>query len=943
MATRSHKVTVIRQSLPESGSPLRIVADDGDDQWAMALWREGSVVHVRTPAVHRTVSADVVTVDFRNGTIGGEYVDAAFARGLEAGYDVRVENASDVYGQFHLVARNGSVKSGSSLRTNETWYNAAFTLAQSTEYAYAGTVVNVYPPIEGADHDSVEVNQPPMADIRYSPDDPQVGETIQLRAAAQDLDGTIAAYEWQVDGRAIGGGETTTISPDSPGTVRVTLTVTDDDGATATAREFIQVDPAPDSGDGDGGLQVSIQATNSPVQVGERLAVVATVENTGDDGVAQPVTLSVGGTQRDRTDVALGPGTSTTVTFEWRTSAGDVGDYTAEVASEDDADTTDVSVVVSGGGGGPPGGDPPGGGSSGVAVTITGTNTPVVEGETVTVTADVENTGDSADTQTVDLSVAGEVVDSTTVSLDSGATESVTFEWATEAGDAGTYPAEVASEDDADQTSVTVTEPGGGSGAQFAVTIDATNSPVEEGDPLEVTATIENTGDAADEQPVRLLISGTEKATATVSLGPGERTTRTFTWQTEAGDAGTHLALVYSEDEGDSEYVTVEGVCERAVSASITGVSPDSPTVGEKVTISAEAAGCGVTTAWDSEGSPEVIDEGDESVTLKWGDTGQYDVTYTVTDEDGEQATETVTVGITTESEILPNFHVDGDAEVAVIVSEQDGSRSYIPGTGTFEVDSDSELWQHQNDNYERFDLEVVEFSGGREITLYQEEDVGTTVSIDWASVLDRGTRTVRVFIRGVGEDGRTKARSTSVNVCRAFDLADCQGTSDAPEYPPPGMDLSCEDETVEAGEGTRCEASYENKWAWSLRGGSGAYSWSKDEEIGDLEPFGVRDNSVDNPWAKYIIGQSEGGQSQQVVTVKASASYDFREGNFDIEDPGTKEYSTTEDVWVRGSGTNGGGNGNDGDGNNGGNGDGDSGGNDDNGNDCGEDCGVIN
>ncbi|MDZ7688031.1 MAG: GLUG motif-containing protein [Halobacteriales archaeon] len=89
---------------------------------------------------------------------------------------------------------------------------------------------------------------------------------------------------------------------------------------------------------------VTIDSTNSPVSEGETLTVDTTVENTGDESGTQTVSLTVGGTVRDPVDVTLDGGSSTTETLGWTTGDGDVGDYTATVGSEDDSDTTQVTV-----------------------------------------------------------------------------------------------------------------------------------------------------------------------------------------------------------------------------------------------------------------------------------------------------------------------------------------------------------------------------------------------------------------------------------------------------------------------------------------------------------------------------------------------------------------------------------------------------------------------
>lgn len=94
-------------------------------------------------------------------------------------------------------------------------------------------------------------------------------------------------------------------------------------------------------------------------------------------------------------------------------------------------------------------------------------------------------------------------------------------------------------------------------GAMFAVAIDGTNAPVTEGEVLSVTSTVENTGDAAATQSLRLSVDGTERASESVSLDPGQSDTHTLSWDTHSGDAGDYTATVASDDATASTTVTV--------------------------------------------------------------------------------------------------------------------------------------------------------------------------------------------------------------------------------------------------------------------------------------------------------------------------------------------------------------------------------------------------
>ena len=87
-------------------------------------------------------------------------------------------------------------------------------------------------------------NQPPVASFSYSPQNPVVNETITFNASSSyDPDGNITSYEWD-----FGDGNVTNTTHEilnhsysEAGSYEVTLTVTDDDGATNSTTKIITI------------------------------------------------------------------------------------------------------------------------------------------------------------------------------------------------------------------------------------------------------------------------------------------------------------------------------------------------------------------------------------------------------------------------------------------------------------------------------------------------------------------------------------------------------------------------------------------------------------------------------------------------------------------------------------------------------------------------------
>jgi hypothetical protein len=269
------------------------------------------------------------------------------------------------------------------------------------------------------------------------------------------------------------------------------------------------------------------------------------------------------------------------------------------------------------------------------------TNSPVQAGEDVAVTATVENTGDVEDTQSVEVTVPGVGSDSNQVPVSGGSSETVSLAVSTQSGDSGTHTATVESENDDASTPVEITEQPDAS--NFDVKIDSTNEPVEAGNRLELTATIENTGDLEDTQPVELTVPGVGSDSKQVTVPGGDSETVSLAVSTQSGDSGTHTATV--ESENDDASTSVE-ITERSDASNfeVKIDSTNSPTeAGNQLTLTAEITNNGDTTGTQSINA-DAGDLGSDSarVTLDSGESST--VSFSIPTETGDADNYVVTV-----------------------------------------------------------------------------------------------------------------------------------------------------------------------------------------------------------------------------------------------------------------------------------------------------------
>jgi outer membrane protein assembly factor BamB len=91
---------------------------------------------------------------------------------------------------------------------------------------------------------TISVNSPPKAAFQFEPKRPEQTETVTLDGSyTSDLDGSIRTYDWEIEGQDGTTGLAPTTSFETADTYEVTLTVTDDDGATDSRTKTLTVAP----------------------------------------------------------------------------------------------------------------------------------------------------------------------------------------------------------------------------------------------------------------------------------------------------------------------------------------------------------------------------------------------------------------------------------------------------------------------------------------------------------------------------------------------------------------------------------------------------------------------------------------------------------------------------------------------------------------------------
>ncbi len=317
-----------------------------------------------------------------------------------------------------------------------------------------------------------------------------------------------------------------------------------DNGAAITENGVVQTSVA------SANFVLKSPSVESPVNPGDTPNVVGTVKNTGSATGTQQVTLDVTtdgiGQVASTNDITLSPGSDELIGLEWTSTQDKLGDYDILLATDDDTFTDTITIES----------ETP----ATFDVRDVSTNSPVTAGQDIDVTYTVKNTGEETATQDITLDANGTNVDTQfNVQLSGGQSTTNTLSWTTTSADVGTSPTvTVASADDSVQKTVTVES--GTTPAYFDVKNVTTNSPVTAGESVNVSYTVENTGDETATQDITLDANGTNVDTQfNVQLSSGQSTTNTLSWTTTSADVGTSPTVtVASADDSVQKTVTVE-------------------------------------------------------------------------------------------------------------------------------------------------------------------------------------------------------------------------------------------------------------------------------------------------------------------------------------------------------------------------------------------------
>ncbi|PGF14376.1 hypothetical protein CP556_21515 [Natrinema sp. CBA1119] len=391
------------------------------------------------------------------------------------------------------------------------------------------------------------------------------GDTVQADATIKQSDGTVITVPditVNFDDNSNSNTTVNSASADTNGDGVASVTVSADSAGTST------IDAVTNLKKGSATLTIedptlTVSTDVDSVTVGEETTVNTTVTYENNGSAVEGATLNVTGAGVDVADQT----TDANGTAQFTVNASEAGDITVNATL---AGTNMGQATITA----EPAAQPD------ISVDYDVDSETVEVGENVTVTATVTNAGDAAGSADVTFNADGTEVENQSVDVD--ANNSTTVEFTTSFDSAGSHNVSI---NDLNATEITVQAP-----ASFDVSYDVDKENITVGETLNVTATVENTGDLSGETTVYFHAAGDEYTNTTVSV--------------DAGNSTEIVQEIYLPEEAGSYNVSVNDL--EPTEITVEEAASDEPTVSDYANENGVVELSGLSTAIDDWRSSEI-------------------------------------------------------------------------------------------------------------------------------------------------------------------------------------------------------------------------------------------------------------------------------------------------------------------------------------------------
>jgi hypothetical protein len=408
---------------------------------------------------------------------------------------------------------------------------------------------------------------------------------------------------------------------------------------------------------------VSINKTNSPVTANgaNTLDITVTVKNKGGSKDTQILYLDASGLPNGPEEtgymtVELGAGSSKPKTLSWTPTAQNSGAGDITVESEDDNESTKVTVKS------------PADVSPEFEVDFLDDPYEVDAGDAVKTKVNVTNVGNASGSQVISLfDIDGNRVAAQKVELDKGKDTQITLNWDTTILDVGEGNLTVESNNDEATAEVEVVGPQP-TESDFVVSFTKDKYTQNAGETLKTTVNISNTEDTGSEVVYLEGPDGNLVDSQKLNLTGGESESIDLNWDTSLDDIGDYVDGLTVGSDNDNDTADAEVVDTNVDRSNFTvdidsTATDDSVLEGNNLTVVAE-----VTNVGDVSDSQDIV--------LENFNGGPVDATNITLDASGgEDDSETVTLQWQTFNGTVPDNKEDLDGNVRVVSGDDDDEK----------------------------------------------------------------------------------------------------------------------------------------------------------------------------------------------------------------------------------------------------------------------------